>query len=126
MVLPVSLARISAISSRRRRTISAALKNSRAFSAGGVSAHTGNACVGRGDRDLGFLRAAVGGMGDTVAGVGLEVIETHGASRHCRRRTTGRWGRSRWLNWAEAGDCVGHEVLPGRGGGGGCAWDQAA
>ncbi len=39
IVLPVSRARIPATSGARRRTISAALKNSRAFSAGGVSAH---------------------------------------------------------------------------------------
>ena len=40
---PVSRARISAISARRRLTISAALKNSRALSAGVVSDQAGNA-----------------------------------------------------------------------------------
>jgi len=45
MVLPVSRARISAISLRRRRTISAAFRNSRAFSTGGVSAQAGNALL---------------------------------------------------------------------------------
>ena len=45
MVLPVSRARIPAISPRRRRTISAALKNSRAFSAGGVPAQAGKASL---------------------------------------------------------------------------------
>ena len=45
MVLPVSRARISAISSRRRRTISAALRKNRAFSTGGVSAQAGNAAL---------------------------------------------------------------------------------
>jgi hypothetical protein len=43
IVLPVSTARISAISVRRRLTISAALKNSRARSAGVVCDQAGNA-----------------------------------------------------------------------------------
>jgi hypothetical protein len=42
-VLPVSRASLSAISVRRRLTISAALSSSRARSAGGVAAHAGYA-----------------------------------------------------------------------------------
>ena len=85
MVLPVSRARISAISPRRRRTISAALKNSRAFPTGGVSAQAGKASLAAAIAILASSAPQCGDAGVEVAGVGLEVVKQAepAASRHC-------------------------------------------
>ena len=75
MVLPVSRARISAISLAAAPDDLGGLEEQPRLLRRRSVSPGGEGVAGGGDGDLGFLRAAVGDAGVEVAGVGLEIVE---------------------------------------------------